>query len=185
MAPPFGPKPRLIEGIEALKHLLVQNTVALPSVMFRRDDALRDGGLDATLWYTADWDLWLRLMRSGPVAWEPTPQVAFRIHAGSLTLTGSRDGAGFRQQLETPVARHLSALPQQDMQRIGRLARRSNALNAALAGAYHGQSGDLARALGGVATLGPKGWHAFLRDTQIVHRTVPRLKLKLHKRGPA
>lgn len=185
MAPPFGATPRLIEGAEALQHLLVQNTVALPSAMFRRDDALRDGGLDETLWYTADWDLWLRLARSGPVAWEPAAQVAFRIHAGSLTLTGSKDGAAFRRQLETPVARHLAALQPQDMQRVGRLARRSNELNAALAGAYHGQSGDLVRALRGIAALGPKGWRAFLRDTQIVNRTMPRFKLKLQKQGRA
>lgn len=185
MAPPFGPTPRRIESPEALRHLLVQNTVALPSAMFRRDAALREGGLDEKLWYTADWDLWLRLARSGPLAWEPAARVAFRIHAGSLTLTGSRDGAGFRQQLETPVARHLEALPPQDRLRIGRLARSSNALNAALAGAYHGQSSELSRALLGIASLGPCGWRDFLRDTQILNRTLPRLRLKLQRRGAA
>lgn len=185
MAPPFGPAPRQIVGAEALRHLLVQNTVALPSAMFSRAAALREGGLDETLWYTADWDLWLRLARSGPVAWDPAARVAFRIHAGSLTLTGSRDGAGFRQQLETPVARHLVALPAPERARIGRLAQSSNALNAALAGAYHGQRGDLARALRGIAALGPRGWHDFLRDTQIVARIWPRLRLTLQKRGAA
>lgn len=180
-APPFGGRARLIGGAEALTHLLVQNTVALPAAMFRRDDALSAGGLDEDLWYTADWDLWLSLARRGPVAWTPAPLAAFRVHRGSLTVTGSRDGQAFRQQLEIPLARHLPALPEADGARVGRLARLSNELNAGLAGAYHGSDAGLRRTVLRIAALGPAGWRAFLRDTNIVGRVLPRLRLKLRK----
>ncbi|WP_238368504.1 glycosyltransferase [Mesobacterium pallidum] len=178
-APPFGRKARLIDGQEALRHLLVQNTVALPAAMFRRDTALKLGALDPDLWYTADWDLWLRLAQAGPIAWDPRALAAFRIHGGSLTLTGSRDAQGFRAQLAAPVARHLKALPEDVANRVGRLADLSNALNAALAGRFHDQQGaGLGRIALRLLALGPTGWHAFLRDTNILGRVLPRLKLK-------
>ena len=47
------------------ERLIVQNFIAIPAPVFARDAALRDGGMDESLWYTADWDLWLRLGRIG------------------------------------------------------------------------------------------------------------------------
>jgi len=180
-APPFGPRPSVLTGADALTHLLVQNTVALPSAMFRREDALSFGGLDETLWYTADWDLWLRLARLGRVSWMPEALAAFRVHRGSLTMTGSRDGPAFREQLEIPLARHLPALPAEESARVGRIAGLSNELNAALAGAYHDNGADLRATLLRIVALGPKGWRVFLRDTNIIGRVLPRLRLKLRK----
>jgi hypothetical protein len=177
-APPFGPAPALLDGERALERLLVQNTVALPAAMFRRDDALALGGLDETLWYTADWDLWLRLAQLGPVAWRPDPLAAFRVHAGSLTIGGSSDTQGLRQQLAVPLERHLSALPPRTARQVGRLAALSNACNLCLAGAYHGRAAPYGRTLLGLIALGPLGWHRFLRDTNIIGRVAPRLRLK-------
>ena len=53
----------------------------------------RCGGLDDNLWYTADWDIWLKL--PPPVRSTTTPEITtgFRIHRGSLTMTGSRNSA--------------------------------------------------------------------------------------------
>lgn len=185
IGPPFGAKARLLESGEALRHLLVQNTIALPAAMFRREEALRAGGLDETLWYTADWDLWLRLARTGPVAWEPEARVAFRIHANSLTVTGSRNAADFAQQLEIPVARHLEVLPPSEIEGVARLAQLSNALNVALAGAYHGQGKSIGHVLWEILATGPIGCWRFLRDTQILRRLAPRLKMKIQMMGRA
>lgn len=181
IGPPFGRRERQLSGPEALVPLLVQNTLALPSVMFRRKDALRGGGLDETLWYTADWDFWLRLMQAGPLAWNPEPLVGYRLHGGALTLTGSRNTDDFRRQLSIPPERHLSSLTPADQRRVARLAAVSNDLNAWLATSYHGRSGGALRLLARIAALGPLNWGRFLRDTQIAQRVMPRLKLKFEK----
>lgn len=177
-APPFGSQPKQISSVEALSHLLVQNTVALPAAMFRREDAMASGGLDESLWYTADWDLWLRLARLGPVAWNPSALAAFRIHAESQTIHGSREADGFRKQLAIPVERHIGALPLEDVDRVSQLARISNELNASLAGAFHGHRVDKWRLGRKILLLGPLGWYRFFRDTNIVGRVIPRLKLR-------
>jgi GT2 family glycosyltransferase len=42
------------------------------------------GGFDATLRRTEDWDLWIRLSRTGPPSWVCEPLVAYRFHAGNI-----------------------------------------------------------------------------------------------------
>lgn len=181
IGPPFGPTLRLVSSSEALSPLLVQNTLALPAVMFRREDAQRAGGLDEDLWYTADWDFWLRLAATAPILWMPEPLVGFRLHRGSLTVTGSRDAEEFRRQLAIPPQRHLSALEVGDVQRVARLGAASNAINVWLANSYHGDASGMACVLGQVWALGPFGWRRLLRDAQLIRRIVPRLKLKFGK----
>ena len=70
---------RLLAPDELLPLLLVQNFIAAVTPIVRRDAWIAVGGLDPALWYTADWDLWLKLARNGPV----------RLHAERLN--GSRD----------------------------------------------------------------------------------------------
>ncbi|MEI4487768.1 glycosyltransferase [Frigidibacter sp. MR17.14] len=177
-APPFGGKDALIAPERALARLIVQNTVALPSVVFRRDLALRGGGLDETLWYTADWDLWLRLAAAAPMAWSPETRTGFRLHRGSLTVTGSRDLAEFGRQLAIPPARHLDALPAATGRRLRPVIEASNAVNLLLAGRFHGAAGTATAATcAQVMALGPRGIWCLLRDSRIVARVRPRLRL--------
>lgn len=42
------------------------------------------GGFDPGLHRTEDWDLWLRLARTGPPAWVPQPLVAYRFHRANV-----------------------------------------------------------------------------------------------------
>ena len=44
-----------------LERLLVQNFISAPTPVFGRDAWLACNGLDVDLWYTGDWDLWLKL----------------------------------------------------------------------------------------------------------------------------
>lgn len=180
MSPPFGPTRCVLPSEEALLRLIVQNTVALPAAMFRRDAALRKGGLDEALWYTADWDLWLNLAQNG-LAWDPMCAAAFRIHSNSLTMTGSRDLQSFKLQLEIPLNRHLEHLPERLTTRARKRAEAANALNICLAGLHHRSLQGVGAALRTTLLLGPSEWSDFLATTQIVNRLAPRLKLALRR----
>ncbi len=181
MCPPFGDVGCVLSSVEALSRLIVQNTLALPAVMFRRDAALHKGGLDEQLWYTADWDLWLSLAQNG-LAWDPRCASAFRIHPNSLTMTGSRDLQSFKRQLDIPLDRYLEALPDRLKSRVRRRAEASNSLNVFLASLHHRSLRGVGSALRAFFLLGPLEWRDFLTTTQLVNRLVPRLKLGL-KRG--
>ena len=73
-----------------LERLMVQNFVAIPAPAINRDAFLRVGGMDKSLWYTADWDLYLKLACAGPVYYAHEALTCFRVHGDSQTMTGSR-----------------------------------------------------------------------------------------------
>ena len=100
--PPFAPG--VIDPAHFRAILLVQNSLAMPAPVFRRDAYLATGGLDETLWYTPDWELWLKLGAQGPIVFDPRPATAFRIHAGAQTMTRSRAELA-------ATARAIAALP--------------------------------------------------------------------------
>lgn len=174
---PFAPG--LHDGAEFAATMIVQNTVAIPSPVIRRAAWLQVGGMDEALWYTADWDLYLKLAAVGPVHVREAATTAFRLHGSSLTMTGSRKADEFRDQHEVVLARHLPAVPAPVRARQERLARAAVAANCALAAGSRGGLRALARGLGAVALLGPLGWGRFLRQTRLVDRVMPRLRLSL------
>jgi len=174
------PLPRNVELPSSLviERLLVQNFVAAPAPVFRRDAWRACGGLDENLWYTADWDIWLKLAACGPVYYHNGLTVGFRIHQGSLTVAGSHDTAGFKQQMQTVLDRHLTKIGGRS-KAIERAARASIAVNTALSSASAGNITDLWRAAFEVARLGPVGISRYLRDSRIVERVAPRVRAKL------
>ena len=160
------------------ERLLVQNFVAAPAPVFRRDAWLGCGGLDENLWYTADWDIWLKLAAGGSVYYHDRVTVGFRIHDGSLTATGSRDSAVFARQMQIVLDRHITKLGGRSKV-IERVARASITVNTALASASVGELNSLLRAASAVVRLGPAGIHRYLRDSRIVDRVAPRVRAKL------
>jgi glycosyltransferase involved in cell wall biosynthesis len=161
------------------ERLLVQNFVAAPAPVFRRDAWLGCGGMDENLWYTADWDIWLKLAACGSVYYHDRVTVGFRIHDDSLTVTGSRDSAVFAHQMQIVLDRHITKLGGRSKGTIERVARASIAVNTALASASVGELKSLLRAASAVVRLGPTGIHRYLRDSRIVDRVVPRVRAKL------
>lgn len=160
------------------ERLLVQNFVAAPAPVFRRDAWRGCGGLDEGLWYTADWDMWLKLAARGPVYYHDSITVGFRIHGGSLTVTGSHDSSDFARQMQIVLDRHLAKLGNCS-KAIERVARTSIAVNTELSSAASGNMKSLFRAALGVARLGPVGINRYLRDSRIVERLMPRIRAKL------
>ena len=160
------------------ERLLVQNFIAAPAPVFRRDAWLGCGGLDQNLWYTADWDIWLKLVACHPVYYHDRVTVGFRIHSGSLTATGSRDTALFVRQMEIVLDRHIGKLgcPSKGIERA---ARASITVNSALALASTGDLTGLLRAALEILRLGPAGIRRYFRDSRIVDRIAPRMRAKL------
>ena len=161
-----------------MERLLVQNFVAAPAPVFRRDAWQGCGGLDQNLWYTADWDMWLKLAACGPIYYHNSVTVGLRIHEGSLTVTGSRDTAAFSQQMQTVLDRHLTKFGGRS-KAVERAARASIAVNAALSSASAGNPSYLLRAALKVVGLGPVGITRYLRDSRLVERVASRIRAKL------
>ena len=170
----------VVEGDLLVERLLVQNFVALPAPVFSRDAWIAAGGLDETLWYTPDWDLWLKLAALGPVVYHAEPSTAFRIHAGSLTVSGSRDRTGFAAQMTTVVDRHIGRIPAARRGAVLKAARASVTVNDSLAAAATtGTARELARACGAVLRLSPPQALRFWRDSRIADRLWPRVRARL------
>jgi glycosyltransferase involved in cell wall biosynthesis len=161
-----------------LERLLVQNFVSIPAPVFSREAWLRVGGLDELLWYTADWDVWIKLASTGPVIYHDQVTTAFRVHGSSLTVTGSRNVDEFRSQMELVLDRHLSGLPEPIRRSVGPRAKASININVSLATAAGGGIKSLFGAFINLVALGPAGMVSYLRDSRLKERVVSRLRAK-------
>ncbi|HEX7852536.1 MAG TPA: hypothetical protein VF503_02470 [Sphingobium sp.] len=172
--------PGLHDGGVLWDTLLVQNSIAIPSPVIRRDAWLACGGMNDALWYTADWDLYLKLMKSGQIAVRENATTGFRIHGGSLTMKGGRDPAAFRDQFELVLRNHaemIELLPSATKRKV----RASIAVNCALAAASVGNFSDLIGALSAVIKLGPRNATSYIEKSRIIDRLVPRIDLLFSK----
>lgn len=165
---------------KTIARLLVQNFVPLPAAVFRRADALRVGALNPDLWFTADWDLWLKLAALGRTSYVPRALAAFRLHAQSQTLARSGRSAELRRQYETvfnchwPLWRERLAEPD----RISAAARLAREINVALAARHHGERVDWST-LPGAAAVGLGTWCYCLRNSRLIERVAGRLRAGL------
>lgn len=166
-----------------LERLLVQNFIAVPTPVIRREAFLAVGGIDEALCYTGDWDLYLKLARLGPIHYHSSPLACFRIHSQSLTALTSRDAGAFERQLTEVLQTHLAALPQFRSGGVRRRAEASIRINAGLAAASNGNAAGFARAVAAMVALGPFETPAYLRDSRLLERVAPRLRARLSRRG--
>lgn len=173
------PKAPAVLDVEAiLPRLLVQNFLAIPAPVFRTATAREIGGLDEALWYTADWDFWLKLSTAGRTLCLPDGLACFRVHPGAQTNRRSIDIADYRRQHELVLQRHLSTLEIDERGRraVRNCAELSIAVNAILAGRYHGMRPSLTTPAAAVLRAGPLGvWRYFLYS-RIHERVRARLK---------
>jgi glycosyltransferase involved in cell wall biosynthesis len=158
------------------ERLLVQNFIGIPAPAIRRDAYLTAGGLDSTLWYTADWDLYLKIASIGNICYHSTPLACFRIHKNSLTVLGSRDIQDFRRQHSAIVDRHINKIFPDSKMATLRLSEASIEVNVALAAAVAGKYGRIGKAMRSVLFLGPAGIARYLSYSRIVDRALPRLR---------
>lgn len=170
------PLPARTPSDELVRRLLVQNFLAVPAPLVPAERLRAIGGLDESLWYTADWNLWLELAAAGDALLVDRPLAAFRIHPQSQTATGSARGTDFRRQLDTVLERHLGRHRGRVPRTVERAARFSVEVNSALAARAHGEPVSLPRLALGLAALGPAAGRRYLRDSRIVERVRARLR---------
>jgi len=163
-----------------IERLLVQNFIAIPSPVFRRSAVVHSGGLDEALWFSADWDLWLRLGALGPTRFIAETLCAFRVHPASQTAARKLLPNEWEHQLTTVLTHHLESWPAKGGLRasVQRAANASVALNSALSAASRGEPAKPAAVLLQLLALGPWGWRRYLRDSRIVQRVQSRLKVQ-------
>lgn len=172
------PLPRRMGGAPpsvVVPRLLVQNFLTVPSAIFPRQAFLEAGGMDESLWYTADWDLWIRLAGAGRTVYVDRPLASYRIHPLSQTSVRSFDSHEFRAQHEEVLERHLGAWSGAS----GRAARFSIEVNTALAALANRRLPDLPRLAAGALGLGPAGLARYWTVSRIAERAAARLRCRL------
>lgn len=172
---------RVIAPKKMVEKLLVQNFIAIPAPIFKRQLALDLGGMDEALWYTADWDFWLKLAASGDTVYYPEALAAFRVHGDSQTIRRSSSVEDFRQQMNLVVAKHLALWRSKDSLSRGveSVANFSTEVNTTLAAMVHGESTNLFQLGFNFLSLGMSGWSRYWQDSRILERVSARLKAKL------
>lgn len=160
-----------------LEHLIVQNFICILAPVFPRS-LLRDiGYLDEGLWYTADWDLWLKIVTRVPTYYIPRFLGGFRVHPNSITATRSARICEFRYQLETVLDRHLPSLEiKPNRATVVRAARLSVEVNVALADIAHGHLRSMLPLAGRLLTSSPSVLWTYFRDSRVGDRLAARLK---------
>lgn len=176
---PFEPSAAPVNRDRLIERLLVQNFISCPAPVILRSAWTRLGGMDETLWYTADWDFYLKLAAAGDVVYHPEALTAFRIHGSSLTVSGSRDAADFEQQMQIVLDRHRGMLDPRAAKETLRMARTSIAINKNLAIASRGRPTALWAALGHLLSLWPRQLLHYWQWSRFGERVIPRLRLRL------
>jgi glycosyltransferase involved in cell wall biosynthesis len=178
---PLPVYPSIINANTMIERLLVQNFISIPAPIFKREIALKVGGLDEKLWYTADWDFWLKIAFFGEIIYYSKPLSAFRLHPNSQTVRRSSYLQDFHQQLEIVAQKYLEQwqTSKQLKRQIRKIARFSIDVNTTLAGMVHGKKANLFKLLYAFFALGALGGYKYLRDSRIWERVYARLKIKL------
>ncbi|MCX6082852.1 MAG: glycosyltransferase [Chloroflexi bacterium] len=173
--------PEIINSDLMIEKLLIQNFISIPAPIFKRRIVLEVGGLDENLWYTADWDLWLKMAGCGGTLYYPKPLSGFRIHPNSQTILRSSYLQLFREQLEYVKNKylHLWDVSQPLKSQINKIASFSIEVNVALAGLIHGEKVRYFWLLKSFLLLGPLGQYRYLRDSRIWERVTARLRARI------
>jgi glycosyltransferase involved in cell wall biosynthesis len=172
------PSGHRIDPNSVLERLLIQDFISIPAATFPRELALEVGGLDEELWYTADWDFWLKLAASTSTVHVPRTLAAVRLHHQSITSRWTAELGEFRQQHEAVLHRHLDrwAVEPERKQSVRVAAEFSIEMNTWLAGIAHGQRPSSKRVLERLINLGPRGLSRYIKASRILERGAARLR---------
>ena len=182
--PPI-PSERILTSSDVLPALIVQNTIAISSVLVRREALFQVGLMDEEWRFTADWKLWMALTLNGKVYYHRESLGFFRIHVGSQTAKLSKDPTRFLAEYlhvqdqfsESLRELSLSAKP------FLEAARFNSYLNVVLAIAWEGKFAECWRLL---ICMDIPCYHAmlhFVSSARFCQRIFPRIRSFLFRRN--
>lgn len=162
-----------------LRRLIVQNFIAIPAPVFRRELYLETGGMDPKQWYTADWDLWLRMGSHCGAMYHDDFLTCFRVHPDSQTMKGSLERLDeMRAQQETVVAKYIGGVRADIRSAVLRRAQASIEVNIALAAAAAGRTTSVWTAAMTAVRLGPVDFFRYTFESRIVERVRARINAR-------
>ena len=182
-APFHGRHERWLQPQDWFCPLVVQNYIAIPAPVFRRDLALALPPLDEGLPYAADWKWWLSLAQRHPALYRPQPTVGFRVHPESQTVSLTADPEAYRRQLQSVLDEFAPALPDTaagrrwlDAAQLGVVA------NAMLAATFHQHRRPWGRFFRALGRAGLRGTYLYLHASRLVERLAARIRILLRPR---
>jgi glycosyltransferase involved in cell wall biosynthesis len=95
---PFAEPQRYLSHKEILNPLVIQNFMSVSGTAFRTTSARSIDGFSKNLWYTGDWDLWLRMAQFGNWVYLNETLGVFRIHGAAQTISRGRSLFGYSRQ---------------------------------------------------------------------------------------
>jgi glycosyltransferase involved in cell wall biosynthesis len=114
----------LIEGW--LERIATGQRLQTPCMVVRREAYERLGGFDSRGGFAEDWEMWVRIAASYPVAYEPRPLALYRVHSLSRTGRMLRTGENVRD-LRRVIDINREHLPPDQADEITRRALRETA----------------------------------------------------------
>jgi GT2 family glycosyltransferase len=180
---PLGHHSNGVAAHTVLERLLVQNWIGVPAPLFRREDALAVGMLDESLWYTADWDFWLKLAALGRTRYLPQALASFRIHPTSQTITRGKEPGAIAKQCKQVLARHFATWRSAARRKllVSKVASLTIEVNGYLADRLAGSRVSWYPLLKQFCMLGPQGWWRFVRDSRLIERVLARLRARVKR----
>lgn len=173
--------PGLNDGLVVARNLIIQNFIAMPGVIFRRHLLQRElesgqDVLDESLWYTADWDLWLTLASRSAWFYDPEPRTCFRIHSESLTAKSKADSE-FQEQFIRVITKHYPRLKIVNDPGLERLAWFSVKVNIFLARLFQRERPLFLELLLHALQISPRGLARYWHVSRIRERVASRIKV--------
>ncbi len=183
LVPPFPRREGVLDRSFVLPRLMVQNLFSIPAPLFSRALAQEIGDMDETAWFLADWEYWGRLVGRTQTIYHPRPLCAFRLHPQSQTTTRTSNDQDLRRQYYRVIATIGAMLDGEssEVRRASRAAHFNVDVSLALAAWSHGDRSGMWKALKKGGRLSWPCWRRFLRDSRIVQRVMPRLRINLHR----
>jgi glycosyltransferase involved in cell wall biosynthesis len=176
---PFGNKNGPVTAGEFLERLMVQNLLAIPAPIFRRELAQHVGPMREDLWFLADWEYWARLAAACEPCLAADKLASFRVHKLSQTATRSHDADDLRHQYHEVIDSIAAYLPELDARRlkcIRRAAYINCELSITLALISHRRFSNIGALARAALCLSPAVWLRFWRDSRIWQRVAGRLR---------
>jgi glycosyltransferase involved in cell wall biosynthesis len=100
---PVAHRNYVVPGETELHRLVVQNYINFSNAVIRRSAYEEVGPYSEPLWWSAEWEMWMRIALRHSVAYLDSPLVAYRLHPNSQTMAATLDTADFLMQLRNVV----------------------------------------------------------------------------------